>query len=115
MNVMDLYGRQNGLDPDADFRELETAAEEHADAEHAASQLEEMKKVLLAQLITGMDGKSVAAKEHAALADPRYADHVAKMTAARRRANIAKARLLHRRGLSDMRRTVEVSARRLAQ
>lgn len=113
---MNIHGIPNSFDPDAMFRELETASEKMCDTQAQADQLEEMKKPQLAML-TLEYVKSVKSRidaETKAFADQRYADFIEGMVEARRQANRAKARYHNLRALGEARRTQESSRRALA-
>lgn len=101
------------FDPDRAFHELEKAAEEHAQAEYDAARLEELKGVLLSQIMVEKGDVSAAKAEMLAKADPRYTQHIEGMCEARRRANRAKARYRDLLVLSDMRRSQEATLRSL--
>jgi hypothetical protein len=68
---------------------LRLAGEEWADLDAAATLLEELKKVTLAQIMSQHAGMSNAAAETAALASEAYTEHLGKMTRARNAANKA--------------------------
>lgn len=99
------------MDIDAIFRKLESAGEDFADKESAASLLEETRKTLLAQLKTMSKQGSDAARETEALASAGYLDHVTKMVEARREANKAKIRYEAMRVWVELRRTEAANER----
>lgn len=88
------------FDPDRLTEEVGLLGEEWADADAAASVLEETKKSELARLITlnleekTLSGKamSVAQAEQKALSDPLYKEHLSKMIEARKEANKRRVR-----------------------
>lgn len=103
------------FDPDRAFQALEDAAERHAQAEAEAQLLEEMKSVMLAQIICEHADKPFNKAEVLAKADARYATHIEGMVEARRRANRARATYRDLLVLADMRRSQEASARQLTK
>lgn len=98
------------LNPEKLAAEIAKAGETWADAEATASQLEELKKVVLAELMNGMDG-SVAARETAALATPEYKNHIVGMVSARHTANRAKVRYKALEVLAELKRSQESTRR----
>ena len=98
------------FDPDAIYQKLVDAGEEWTDKDAAANLLEETKKTLLAELMTGLTGPNTE-RERCALADPIYGLHLKNMVAARKDANRAKVRYDSMKVLAEMRRT-EASTRR---
>jgi len=99
------------FDPDKIAHELSEAGKEWAEAEATASQLEELKKVVLAQLKTQSGEKSEAAKETEALASEEYKTHIVGMVEARRVANIKKARYLTAKTWAELKRTEQSNRR----
>lgn len=102
MNVKD-YPHQAALlkdfDPNRLTQEVITIGETWADADSAASSLEETKKTLLATLqleymLEGAGGKPmpVAQSEMRALADPRYEQHLELMVQARKESHRMRVR-----------------------
>lgn len=71
-------------------KKLVDAGDEWADADAAASFLEETRKTVLAQLKTMSQASSDAARETEALASDGYQEHVRRMVDARKAANKAK-------------------------
>lgn len=98
------------LDPDKTYDALIRAGEEWADADAAASLLEEAKKSVLAKLINEAEG-SVNAREYKALADPEYRKHVEGMVTARKVANKKRVRYDSAKVLAELRRSEESSRR----
>jgi membrane-bound lytic murein transglycosylase MltF len=98
------------FDPDAIYEKLVEAGEDWSDKEAAAEILEENKKTVLAEIMSGFQG-STAERERCALADSAYKLHLKNMTAARREANRARVRYDSMKVLAEMRRT-EASTRR---
>jgi hypothetical protein len=77
------------MDPDKIYDSLVRAGEQWADAEAAASLLEETRKSVLAKLMNDSAVASIAGKEMTALASDDYTDFVAGMVKARAAANKA--------------------------
>lgn len=98
------------FEPEAIYQKLAEAGEEWADKDAAANILEETKKTLLAELMTGFQGSN-AERERCALADTTYKHHLKTMTAARKEANKAKVRYDSMRVLAELRRTQESTRR----
>lgn len=98
------------FDPEAIFHRLMVAGEDWTDKDAAACMLEETKKTLLAELMTGFSGSN-AERERQALADAAYKHHIKTMVAARKEANRAKVRYDSTKVLAEMRRT-EASTKR---
>ena len=103
------------FDPDKAFQEMEKAAEEMAETEYQASLLEELKPVMLAQLISKLSDFAFNRAEVMAKADPVYEGHIKGMVAARQKANRARARYKNLQALFDGRRTVEASTRAMTR
>lgn len=99
------------LDPDRIYQNLVAAGESWADADAAATLLEETKKSVLAKLMNESDAASIAAKEMYALADPAYREHVAGMVNARKAATKAKVRYDSAKVLAELRRSQEATRR----
>ena len=76
-------------DPEAEGYRL--LGREWAKLDGAASRLEEMKKIVLAEIKQRSDEKTQDGKETAALSSPQYAVHIDKMIEARTAANVCKA------------------------
>lgn len=98
------------FNPDEIYERLRIAGEDWVDKDAAANLLEETKKTVLAELMSGFQG-STAERERNALADSAYKLHLTKMTAARKEANRSKVKYDAMRILAEMRRT-EASTRR---
>jgi hypothetical protein len=98
------------FDADKLASEICKAGEDWADAEYLASQLEELKKVVLAELMNTGSG-SVASREMESLAAPEYRIHIEGMTEARRKANRFRVRYKALETLSELRRTQESTKR----
>lgn len=99
------------FDPDKIAHELAKAGEEWANAEAAASQLEELKKVVLSQCKLSSSEKSDAAKETEATASPEYRTHIIGMVEARKVANLKKARYLTMKTWAELKRTEQSNRR----
>jgi predicted ABC-type ATPase len=78
------------VEPERLAAELSRRGLAWADAEAAAQALEESRKSILAQITTGVSGKSMAEREAMALADAGYAVHLGQMVDARKEANRAR-------------------------
>lgn len=98
------------FDADKTYSELIKAGETWADAEAAASLLEETRKSVLAKLINEGEG-SVAAREYKALADPSYLEFVEGMVSARKAATKARVRYDSAKVLAELRRSQEATRR----
>jgi hypothetical protein len=98
------------MDPDKIYDAMVRAGEEWADAEAAASMLEETRKSVMAKLINEGEG-SVAGREYKALADADYQRFVADMVRARKTANKAKVRYDSAKVLAELRRSQESTRR----
>ena len=103
------------FDPERLFQQLETAAEEMAEARYAAGLLEKQEKVLLSKLELQWQrsGHSVASSKTFALADPKYETHINGMVEAQRKATLTTAHYNNIRAYVDLVRTKETSARAL--
>lgn len=99
------------MDPDKIYDELVRAGESWADADAAATLLEETKKSVLAKLMNEADATSIAGKEMYALADPEYRKHVSGMVDARKAATKAKVRYDSAKVLAELRRSQESTRR----
>jgi uncharacterized protein (DUF849 family) len=98
------------LNPFEIHEKLQTLGLEWADSNSAADILEEVKKVVLAQLITGLEGTH-AAKEQQALANPAYKEHLTMMCEARRKANAAKVKYESAKVWAELMRTQAATER----
>lgn len=99
-------------DPVALARRLIETGEAWADAEHAASLLEETKSTLLAKLTKEHMGEGSMAKAEAmAKADPRYEQHVRAMVDAQREATKCRVRYDSGRAFIDLARSAESTRR----
>ena len=98
------------LDSDRTYEALISAGEAWADADAAASLLEETKKSVMAKLINESEG-SVNAREYKALADPEYRKHIEGMVTARKVANKCRVRYDSAKVLAEMRRSEESTRR----
>jgi hypothetical protein len=99
------------LDPDKAYNELVSAGEAWADADAAATLLEETKKSVLAKLMNESTSASIAGKEMFALADPEYRKHIEGMVAARKAATKARVRYDSAKVLAELRRSEESTNR----
>lgn len=99
------------MDSEQIYAEIVKAGEAWADAEAAASLLEETRKSILAKLQLEGQGTTVAAKEMYALADPEFRKHVDGMVNARRAANKARVRYDSAKILAELRRSEESTRR----
>lgn len=102
---------ESRLDPERVYQSLVEAGETWADADAAASLLEETRKTVLAECEARAEASSMAMKEMIALADPVYKEHVAGMVRARKAANKARVRYDSAKVLSELRRSEESSRR----
>lgn len=98
------------MDPEKIHAALVQAGEAWADAEAAASILEETRKSVLAKLINEAEG-SVNAREYKALADAEYKAFVDGMVKARKAANKARVRYDSAKVLAELRRSQEATRR----
>lgn len=98
------------MDPEKIHTALVQSGESWADAEAAASILEETRKSVMAKLINEAEG-SVAAREYKALADPEYREFVEGMITARKAANKARVRYDSAKILAELRRSQEATRR----
>lgn len=98
------------FDPEAIFRKLEETGCDWTDKNAAAELLEETKKTVLAELMTGYQGSS-AERERCALAAPAYKLHLTNMVTARKDANRARVRYDSMKVLAELRRTEQSTKR----
>ena len=98
-------------DPTELWKKLVELGEAWADADAAASLLEETRRSVLAEIALHSDGKSVAERETVALSMPAYRDHVRAMVEARRIANKARVNYRAAETWCDMARTAEATKR----
>lgn len=104
------------LDGSRAYAELIETGTTWADAEAAASLLEETKKSVLSDLrLRFVDEKTESAREARALAHEDYRDHLTKMVEARHAAHLARVRYDAIRALIDMRRTEAATLREQAR
>jgi len=82
-----------------------------ADADGAASLLEETKGTLLGKLLKEHFDQPAWKAEALAKADPRYEEHIKAMVAARTMSNLAKVRYDGARAMGDFERSVESTRR----
>ena len=99
------------FDPDKIAYEVAQSGSEYADAECVASNLEELKKVVLSELKLTSGEKSDAARETAALASLEYRTHIDGMCQARKLANRKKARYLTLKLWAELKRTEQSNMR----
>ena len=99
------------MDAEKIYAQLVAAGDSWADADAAASLLEETRKSVLAKLMNEADAKSAAAKEMLALADPAYLEFIAGMVNARKIATKARVRYDSAKTLSELRRSEESTRR----
>jgi hypothetical protein len=99
------------MDAEKIYAQVIKAGEDWADAEAAASLLEETKRSVLARLKNECPAASDAAKEMYALAEPDYKKHIGDMIAARRAANKARVRYDSSKILAELRRSEESTRR----
>lgn len=90
---------------------LVQSGEDWADADAAASLLEETRKSVLAKCMNDSDATTVAGKEMLALASPEYRKHVEGMVSARKTANRLRVRYDSARVLAELRRSQESTRR----
>ena len=98
-------------DPVALARRLIETGEAYADADHAASLLEETKGTLLAKLVKEHMGEPAWKADALAKSDSRYEDHLAAMVEARREAIKARVRYDAGRAFIDLARSAESTRR----
>lgn len=99
------------FDPEKMYERITAAGEAWADAEAAASLLEETRKTVLAKLMNDAAGTSIAGKEMQALASDDYADFLAGMVKARAAANKARVKYDSAKVLAELRRSQESTKR----
>jgi len=99
------------MDSERIYADLVKAGESWADAEAAASLLEETRRSMLAKLMNEAGAASIAAKEMLALADPEYRKHCDGMVNARKAANKARVRYDSAKVLAELLRTEESTRR----
>lgn len=99
------------LDAEAIYDKLVKAGEEWADAEAAASLLEETRKSVLAKLMNESSHTNISGKEMLALADPTFKEFVGGMVAARKTANKKRVRYDSAKILAELRRSEESTNR----
>ena len=99
MNIQELHER------------LRLAGEEWAEADYAASLLEETKKSVLSQEMQRFAGLSNAAAEAKAMGSDVYLNHIREMSAARREANKARVRYDSAKMFVELLRTQEATKR----
>lgn len=99
------------LDTEQIYNQLIQAGDAWADAEAAASVLEETKKSVLAKLMNEAAHSSIAGKEMQALADGEYKTFVENMVRARKAATKAKVRYDSAKVLAELRRSEESTRR----
>lgn len=99
------------FDPNQIYDRIVKAGEEWADAEAAASLLEETRKSVLAKLMNECAAPTAAAKEMYALADDKYKSFVEGMVAARKTANAKRVRYDSAKILAELRRSQESTKR----
>lgn len=99
------------IDAEEIFTRIVKAGEDWADAEAAASMLEEARKSVLAKLMNEAAATSIAGKEMMALADEQYEAHIKAMVTARKAANKARVRYDSAKVLAELRRSEESTRR----
>ena len=99
------------MNPDQIFIKLESAANDYADREAAASLLEEMKHTVLSQCAADWPDYSMTAAESKARRDDRFIKHLKIMVDARKEANKAKAKYYSIQTWIDLTRTKESTER----
>lgn len=99
------------MDAERIYNNLVKAGEDWADADAAASLLEETRKSVLARLMNEATATTVAAKEMFALADEEYRAHIDGMVTARKAANKARVRYDSAKVLAELRRSEESTRR----
>ena len=99
------------MNPDQIFVKLESAANDYADREAAASLLEEMKHTILSQCAADHPDDSMSAAESKARRDKRFIEHLKSMVDARKEANKAKAKYYSIQTWIDLTRTKESTER----
>ena len=99
------------FDPNVLSKEMTDAGYKWADANATATQMEEVKKILLSQLALDFPTLSNAAATDKARAMPEYKEHIVGMCEARRKANRAQVRYKALIALNEGRRTLEATRR----
>lgn len=99
------------FDPEKMYERIVGAGEQWADAEAAASLLEETRKTVLAKLMNEAPNTSIAGKEMLALGSEEYRKFVAGMVNARAAANKARVRYDSAKILAELRRSQESTKR----
>ena len=99
------------MDAEKIYDSLVKAGEEWADADAAASILEETRRSVLAKLMNDAGHASIAGKEMQALADGEYRTFIENMVRARKAANKARVRYDSAKVLADLRRSEESTRR----
>ena len=99
------------MDSERIYESIIKAGEDWADAEGAASLLEETRKSVLAKLMAESAIASLGGKEMMALADPEYRQFVEGMVHARKFANKARVRYDSAKVLAELRRSEESTRR----
>ena len=99
------------FDPHQLYEKITKAGEEWADAEAAASLLEETRKSVLAKLMNECAAPTAAAKEMYALADDKYKAFVEGMVAPRKTANAKRVRYDSAKIFAELRRSQESTKR----
>lgn len=107
-------GRGMSINPKEIYEKLLEAGEHWADADAAASMLEETLRVLKSKLMLASEQSSIAAKEADAYASSEYEKHVKDAVVARQEANRARVRWISAQTLVDLKRT-EAASERAAQ
>lgn len=98
-------------DPVALAKRLIETGEAWANAEHAASMLEETKPTLLAKIVKENIGEAGWKAEALAKADPRFEEHVRAMVDAQREATKCRVRYDAGRAFIDLARSAESTRR----
>ena len=98
------------FDPEILYKKLVEAGEDWTDKQAAAELLEETKKTVLAEVMSGEQGARNA-REDSALASAVYKLHLTNMVTARKEANRARVRYDSMKVLAEMRRTQESTRR----
>lgn len=90
MDDMGHNSRPESIDAAVD--QAEELGLEWADADAAASALEDCRKSVLAECLLSVEGKTVGEREARAECDPRYAQHLTALGAARKARNRARVK-----------------------
>lgn len=99
------------MDAEKIYDSLVKAGEDWADADAAATLLEETKKSVLAKLMNDAPHASIAGKEMLALGTIEYTAHIEGMVRARKAANKARVRYDSAKVLAELRRSEESTRR----